>query len=422
MYREFLADARKINPHVRVVGFTATPFRLKTGPICTAEGILNTICFQVGVRELIRDGYLCPLVTKAGQSKVDTGGLHIRGGEFIAEEAEDLMDQDALVRAACAEVVEHTRGRNAILLFASGIRHGKHIVEVLKKEHAIDCGFLTGATSTAERDHLLEQFRQGKLRYLCNVNVLTTGFDAPNIDCVGLLRPTLSPGLYYQMVGRGFRLHPGKEDCLVLDFGGNVLRHGPVDQIRVAERNGRGEGQAVAKECPACHALVAAGYTCCPHCGNQFRPREYRKHEATASQAGILSGQVTTTRYSVRDTFYSVHRKRGAPDDAPKTMRVDYKVGLNDYKSEWICFEHSGYARHKAMAWWKRRSAEAVPQTAEQAVLVANNGGVAHTTGIAVRRVEGEDFERIVGWELGLVPESYGTDVITDSDPADIPF
>ena len=75
------------------------------------------------------------------------------------------------------------------------------------------------------------------------------GFDAPNIDCVAMVRPTLSPGLYYQMVGRGFRLHPGKENCLVLDFGGNVLRHGPVDAIRIQAGEPPGErggaGQAV---------------------------------------------------------------------------------------------------------------------------------------------------------------------------------
>jgi DNA repair protein RadD len=224
------------------------------------------------------------------------------------------------------------------------------------------------------------------------------------------------------MVGRGFRLHPGKEDCLVLDFGGNVLRHGPVDQLGPGPSAGPGTGPAPAKECPECHALVATGYARCPHCDYEFPPPQRRKHDAQASAASILSGQITTTRYAVRDVCYSVHRKRGAGDDAPKSMRVDYKVGLNDYKSEWVCFEHTGYARQKAVAWWKRRSAEAVPDTAEQAVLVANNGGVALTTAITVRRIAGEEFERIVGWELGPVPESYASEPATDFDPAEIPF
>jgi DNA repair protein RadD len=164
MYRQFLADARAVNPHLRVVGFTATPFRLKTGPICTPDGILNAVCFEVGVRELIRDGYLCPLVTKAGQARADTGGLHARGGEFVAEEVEDLMDRESLVRAACAEVVEHTRQRRAVLLFASGVKHGAHVVAVLKNEHGIDCGFVTGQTPAKERDALLEDLRRWSAR------------------------------------------------------------------------------------------------------------------------------------------------------------------------------------------------------------------------------------------------------------------
>ena len=236
MYRQFLADAKKVNPLLRVIGFTATPYRLKSGSICTPDGFLNQICYEIGVRELIHDGYLCPLVTKAGRSKADTTELHVRGGEFIADEVASLMDQDALVQAACAEIVEYTAQRNACLIFASGVQHGEHIVETLEQRYGLSCGFVSGDTPTAERDETLARFKSAQLKYLCNVNVLTTGFDAPHIDCVALLRPTMSPGLYYQMVGRGFRLHPSKENCLVLDFGGNVLRHGPVDQIKITQR------------------------------------------------------------------------------------------------------------------------------------------------------------------------------------------
>jgi DNA repair protein RadD len=404
MYRQFLSDARVVNPQLRVIGFTATPFRLKTGPICTPDGILNRVCYEVGVRELIRDGYLCPPVSKAGQARVDTGGLHVRGGEFVADEVEALMDQEALVQAACGEIVEHTRTRHAVLIFASGVRHGEHIVSKLKARHQIDCGFVTGGTPVEGRDLALDRFKAGGLKYLCNVNVLTTGFDAENVDCVALLRPTLSPGLYYQMVGRGFRLHPGKQDCLVLDFGGNILRHGPVDQI-VPTEMGRGKGgQAPAKECPQCHTVVAAGYARCPACGYEFPPPERTRHGARASEAGILSGQVTTTKHAVQSVFYSVHTRRGAGDDAPRTMRVTYRVGYNAYQSEWVCFEHRGYARQKAVAWWQRRSPEPVPETAEDAVAWARGGRLAPTRAITVRSVTGEDYDRIVGYELGDMP------------------
>lgn len=420
MYRQFLADARVINPQLRIVGFTATPYRLKTGPICTPDGYLNHICCEVGVRELIVGGYLCPLISKAGKVKADTTVLHVRGGEFVADELESLMDSDALVRSACAEIVEHTASRNACLIFASGVKHGQHIVEVLE-EYGLACGFVCGDTPAAERDATLSRFKSGQLKYLCNVNVLTTGFDAPHIDCVALLRPTMSPGLYYQMVGRGFRLHPSKENCLVLDFGGNVLRHGPVDQIKVTTAE-RGDGQAPAKECPECQAVIAAGFAKCPQCGYEFPPPERQKHEAKASEAGVLSGQVTTTKYAVQDVFYSVHTKRGASDDAPKTLRVEYQVGWHQYQSEWICFEHTGYARDKAIAWWRQRSPDPVPSTAQEAVDIIQGGGLAPTLEITVRAVAGEPYERVVGYSLGPMPEALSAAEPGNYDSDEIPF
>ncbi len=420
MYRQFLAEAKTINPYLRIIGFTATPFRLKTGAICTPDGFLNHVCFEVGVRELIVQGYLCPLVTKAGKTKVDTSGLHVRSGEYIAGEVENLMDQGTLVDAACAEIVQQTATRNAVLIFASGVKHGEHVVSVLKAKHGIDCGFVTGETPARERDAILARFRAGALKYLTNVNVLTAGFDAPHIDCVALVRPTLSPGLYYQMVGRGFRLHSGKENCLVLDFGGNVLRHGPVDQIKLKDCIA-GNGLAPAKECPECHSVIAAGYARCPDCGFEFPPPERSKHDAKASEAGILSGQVTRTKFAVEDVSFSVHVKRSAGPDAPRSMRVDYAVGWHDSKSEWICFEHDGYARQKAVQWWKRRSHDPVPDTAEEAVESANAGRLASTREITVRSVTGEDFERIVGYELGEFPPPIDDQALTE-DALDFPF
>lgn len=430
MYRQFLADAKVISPHVRIVGLTATPYRLDSGPICSQGHFLNSVCYEIGIRELIRDGFLCPLISKSGGAKADTSELHIRGGEFIAGEVEDLMDQEALVASACHEIVELTDNRDAVLIFAAGVQHGRHVVEVLQKKHGVECGFVCGDTPNSERDELLARFRgdsaeglfqRNPLKFLCNVNVLTTGFDAPNIDCVVLLRPTASPGLYYQMVGRGFRLHPDKQDCLVLDYGGNVLRHGPVDQIEVKPKSS-GNGEAPAKECPECSSIVAAGYANCPDCGFEFPPPERGKHESKASEEGVLSGQVTLTKYSVTDVFYSVHTKRDADEDTPKTMRVDYQIGWNRFQSEWVCLEHSGYARQKAGAWWSQRSPDPIPDTAERAVEIAQAGGVADCLEITVRSVSGEQYDRIVDYELSEKPSAVEVPLSASFDEDDIPF
>jgi DNA repair protein RadD len=413
---------------MRVIGLTATPFRLKTGMICAHENILNEICYEVSVRELIVQGYLCPLRTKAGTQRPDYDQLHVRGGEYVADEVEALMDDDALVGSACREIVEHTQDRKSVLIFASGVQHGQHIVRVLEQSHKAECGFVCGETPPSDRSAILRRFREGALKYLCNVNVLTTGFDAPNIDCVALVRPTLSPGLYYQMVGRSFRLHPGKADALVLDFGGNILRHGPVDQLRVDKAGGNGTSEAPAKECPQCHAVIAAGYGICPDCGYEFPPPERSKHDGVAGSEAILSDQVTRTDYNVSEVFYAVHTKRDAPPEAPRTMRVEYKVGWQHYVSEWICFEHEGYARRKAEAWWRLRSDEPVPRDSEEAVEMAHAGALTPTLAITVERKGGDKFDRVVNHQLGPKPSRLESEeglpeyVPAEVDDDSVPF
>ncbi|MEW4530619.1 DEAD/DEAH box helicase family protein [Maioricimonas sp. JC845] len=429
MYRQFLADACIVNPQLRVIGLTATPYRLDSGEICSPDHFLNHVCFEVGIRELIRDGYLCPLVSKAAAAKVDTSDLHVRGGEFVAEEAEQLMDQEALVEAACREILTLTQERQSVLIFTAGVQHGRHVQKALQEVSEAECGFVCGETPVRERDALLARFRGDSheslfpsppLRYLANANLLTVGFDAPRVDCVVLLRPTMSPGLLVQMCGRGFRLHPDKSDCLILDFAGNIERHGPIDQIRPQAKRAGETGEAPAKECPECHSLIATGYAVCPDCGHAFPLPERPRHEARATDAGVLSGEVTVTEYEVRDITYSVHRKRKSADDAPRTMRVEYRLGLDYWVSEWVCVEHTGYARRKAEQWWRRRSPDPVPDTAEGAVAIAEAGGVAVPDWVTVRRVAGDPFDRIVDCRLGPMPDPVpaGREV----DLEDVPF
>ena len=428
MYRQFLREASIVNPHLRTIGLTATPYRLDSGPICSTEHFLNAVCYEVGIRELIRDEYLSPLISKAGTAQVDTTGLHVRGGEFVAEEVERLMDDDGLVDAACDEILQLTADRQSVLIFTAGVHHGQH-VQTMLESRGVECGFVCGKTPARERDEILARFRRDEsgdlfdrkpLKFLANSDLLTIGFDSPCIDCVVLLRPTMSPGLLVQMCGRGFRLHPGKQDCLILDFGGNIERHGPIDQIIVEARPTDSDGSAPVKMCPECRSLVAAGYSICPDCEYEFPPADRKKHEAKASSAGVLSGETTDVRYDVQDIRYSVHFKRDADEGAPRTMRVEYRLGLDHWQSEWICFEHTGYARWKAEQWWKRRSPDAMPSTAQEAVDIANASGVAPTEAITVRNVAGEKYDRIIGYELGEVPEAVFC--VPSFDDDEVPF
>ncbi len=403
MYRQFLADAKIVNPRVRIVGLTATPYRLKAGMICGPENIFTDICYEVGVAKLIDEGFLSPLVTKGGVKKPDTDKLHLRGGEFIPQEVEQLMLDPQLVLGAVDELVRWTENRRSVLIFASGIKHAEAIVASMKHRHDLECGIITGETDDLNRAAMIDRFKAGKLRYLVNVNVLTTGFNAPNVDAVCLIRPTCSPGLYYQMVGRGFRLFPDKRDCLVLDFGGNVERHGPVDRIKVRAPSSSGKCAPVCKQCPTCQGFVLAGVLTCPDCGHEFPPPVRGEHEAEAAETGILSSQVTIEQKRVQEVGYYAHQKKNAPD-APPTMRVEYRIGFNERVSEWICFEHSGWPRNAAEIWWKRRSLEPVPSTVEMAVELARAGALAQTHEIKIERKPGEKWPSLKGYVLGATP------------------
>jgi len=222
--------------------------------------------------------------------------------------------------------------------------------------------------------------------------------------------------------GRGFRLHESKTDCLVLDYGGNILRHGPVDVIQVRDK-GKGSGDAPIKECPKCQLMVHAAVAVCSDCGYEFPPPERESHDGSASHEGILSGEITDTEYDVQEVFYSVHVKRGAGEDDPRTMRIDYLVGFNDIQSEWVCPEHVGWAQKKFAKWWTERSHDPVPDNADLAVRIAKAGGLASPEKIVVRKIGGERFERIIKHQLDEKPHSVSENFdLTQEHNNDDPF
>jgi DNA repair protein RadD len=221
------------------------------------------------------------------------------------------------------------------------------------------------------------------------------------------------------MVGRGFRRHPGKGDCLVLDFGGNVLRHGPVDAIRLVDPNSV-TGEAPAKQCPQCDALIHAAYAVCPECGHVFPPRQQVKHTAIASDEDVMTDGEGSHRQdlTVSEVSYHVHFKRGDPLALP-TMRVEYQCGFAKWVREWLCFDHppGGYARRKAEQWWRARSNDPVPGSVEEAVDLAEAGALAEPSRITVEQKPGDQWERIVAYQLGPKPPRLES----DDDLPDVP-
>jgi DNA repair protein RadD len=390
MYRTFVDGIRAINPWLRMVGLTATPYRLDSGPICRPSGLFHKLCYSAPVRQLIDEGWLCNLTTTPAEASVNTSGLRLRAGEFIQGETEQLFA--TITQAACREIISKAAGRQSVLVFASGVNHAEHVAETLEKMTGEPVGVVTGETFPMERQATLIRFRRGQLRWVVNVDVLTTGFDAPNIDCIAVLRATMSPGLFAQIVGRGFRTDDGKLDCLVLDFGGNIRRHGPIDSpvYGVQDKRQQNAGEAPTKVCPACREEVLIGTRECQECGFLFPIDPSERHEGQADEAPILAEPES---FMVETVGYQIHVKRKAGPDAARTMRVDYECqreGGGDLSheviSEWVCIEHDGFARKNAVRWWRKRSIAPVPDDVEEAVDLARRGALAAPSALVARK------------------------------------
>lgn len=366
MYRRFLADLLRLNPLMKVIGLTATPYRLDSGLLHEGpDAIFTDIAYEVSVRELIDDGYLSPLVSKRMTTQIDLTGVGTRAGEFISKDLEAAVDQDSITQAAVGEIVAYGQDRQSWLVFCSGVDHAYHVRDAIRAR-GVSCETIVGDTPSEQREALIRDFKAGRIRCLTNANVLTTGFNAPGVDLIAMLRPTKSAGLYVQIVGRGCRLAPGKTDCLVLDFAGNIARHGPIDAIKPKRPQGGEDGVAPTKTCPDCASIVHASVRQCPDCGHVF-PAPQLKIDAQASQLDILStGKpqwLPVTRVS-----YARHDKPGRPP----SLRVDYWSGLTHH-SEWVCIEHAGYPRQKAASWWANRAPGLpLPQRVDEAVACAS--------------------------------------------------
>jgi len=361
-YRRFLADLSRINPQLKIIGLTATPYRLDSGILHTGpDALFDDIAFEVSVRELIDEGYLAPLVSKQTSTQLDVSGVGTRGGEFIAGQLEAAVDQNPITQAAIGEVVAYGRDRRSWLLFCAGVDHAGHVCDAVRAR-GFSCATIFGHTPKAERDRIITAFKRGEIQALASMGVLTTGFNAPAVDLIAMLRPTKSTGLYVQMAGRGTRLASGKDNCLVLDFAGNVARHGPIDLVKLKDKTSEGDGEAPTKVCPACQTINTLAARVCADCGYVFPAPEVQL-EATATTRPILSTG-RSEWLGVGAVSYHRHEKPGRPP----SLRVDYHCGLVRHR-EWVCLEHDGYAGAKAAAWWRRRDGSSdVPATVNEAL------------------------------------------------------
>lgn len=266
--KEIIATMQVGNPNLRIIGTTATPYRMGTGYIFRMwpDGRVNTddaafepyftkLVDRITAPELIGMGFLTPpTVGTPGADGYDTGSMQVNSrGQFDKADVDRAYHgKGRLTADIVADVVNQCRDRQGVMFFAATIQHAQEVMESLPPELS---AIVTGTTPKAQRESILERFKAKRIKYLVNVAVLTTGFDAPHVDCIAILRKTESAGLWAQIMGRGLRLCDGKSDCLVLDYTTNIDDHFPDGDLfdpRIEAKNKKDRGEGISAECPDC--------------------------------------------------------------------------------------------------------------------------------------------------------------------------
>lgn len=333
MYQQFIRELREINPDMRILGMSGTPFRMDMGMLTDGdEPLFQSIAYEVGVAKLIEDGYLTRPISRGTATTFDVTGVHTRGGDYIAGELERAVDKDEVTEAAVREIIKHGHDRKAWIAFAAGVDHAAHIRDEMRRQ-GVSCEMVEGSMSGADRKRIIEDYKAGRIRCLTNVNVLSIGFDYPAIDLIALMRPTKSPALYIQQVGRGLRLSPGKETCLILDFANVVRTLGPIDNVQI-KKPGKGAGDAPIRMCPQCECINHAAAKVCIDCGFEFPEPEKDNIKAKPDDAPLLSTEKPWHPVRLR-RFYHNPGKEGRRD----TVKVSYVAGLNSV-NQWLCASH----------------------------------------------------------------------------------
>jgi DNA repair protein RadD len=258
-YQKIIEKLRQVNPEIKLLGLTATPYRLGMGWIYKKHyrGFMRSeeprpfehCIYELPLRYLIKRQYLTePKLVDATIEQYDFSSLRVNNaGEYSPSDLNHLLNKNPRVTQGIIEqVVELAENRQGIMIFAATVEHAKEIFGYLPSQLS---ALITGATDNTERDKLIKAFKQRQIKFLVNVSVLTTGFDAPHVDMIAILRPTQSVSLYQQIIGRGLRLSDNKKDCLVIDYTGNDF---DLYHPEVGEKKPNSDSQPVQVLCPSC--------------------------------------------------------------------------------------------------------------------------------------------------------------------------
>jgi len=259
-YQDVIKKLQERNPNLCILGLTATPYRLGLGWIyqysnlgeikTTQNRFFKKCVYELPLSYMIKNQYLTiPVKVDIPVTCYDFSELTEKGRMYTTAEVEEILkSQKRLTPLIIKNIIDIAErfNREGVMIFSASVKHAEEILSYLPEGEA---RLVVGDTEMADRNQIIEDFKKKKIKYLVNVSVLTTGFDAPHVDVIAILRPTESNSLYQQIVGRGLRLSPGKKDCYILDYTG--MGH-DIYKPEVSDKRPTKDSVPVWIPCPKC--------------------------------------------------------------------------------------------------------------------------------------------------------------------------
>lgn len=413
MYGKFIQEMKDINPLFKIVGMSATLYRMGQGMLTDGQ-IFTDTCYDMtdmyGFERLIAEGYLGMLVPQPTDASYDIENVAMSKYDFNLKQLQEAVDKEDKTREVLTELCRKGYNRNSWLIFAAGVRHANHVCDMLNSfgipTVVVHSNTKDYKMSDKLRDHNIRLFKTGQVRCIVNNGILTTGFDHPPIDLIAMLRHTVSVPLWVQMLGRGTRpwlggyvdangevtddpigisgpntYFPGKPNTLVLDFARNTARLGPINDPKIPKRKRKGSepGDAPIRICPTCNTYNHASATFCCLCGEIFERSPKLTEKASTGQLIKIEEPIVEV-HDVDRVLYAKHQKGGNDP----VLRVTYYCGFNKFP-EWIPIQ-SKRAKWKAVDWWRTRHNSEMPETVEEALTYSSQFRVPKQVRVWVNR------------------------------------
>lgn len=457
MYRNAIFELRQVNPCLRVIGLSATPFRLGLGMLTDGDiftDISTDYCSYDKFNLLVDQGYISPLIPHPTDTELSVEGVHIRQGEFAAEELQAAVDKEELTKKILKEACAKAAARKYWIVFCAGIKHANHVCQYLNEMGIVSVVVHTDlpdadvarinlerrglpAVGKTARDMHFNAFTCGAARALVGVDIFSVGFNFRPIDAILWLRPTCSPVLWVQGNGRGTRPSPetGKENCLVLDFSRNLPRCGPINDPKIPRKPGdkKGTGMIPFKICDHCGCYNHTRAMVCIECKTEFpvvTPKQLTQKAGTEElirrepkppkppkpPKAELPPIINT--YEVERVEFSKHVSRDSAK--PPSLKVHYHCGIR-IVNEFLCLEHNGFASHKAREKWRQMAGyeDSPPSTIDEALMKVD---LLHLPS-KIRVMEGGKYDEVCGYEFSTTMQPQMSELHRPYvDDSDIPF